>query len=292
MRAIVCCPTCPDGIETREVDEPAAGRDEAVVAVHATSLNLGNVRRLAWEQDGWRPGYDVAGTVDVAAADGSGPPAGARVAGVLPEGAWAERVAVPTRRLAVVPDDVALEVAAAVPVAGLTALAALGHGGVLLDKRVLVTGASGGVGSYAVQLARLAGAHVTASVRRRERAPLPTRLGADEVVVGIEGDTGDFDLILDSIGGDVLAAALSRVAPGGTVVAFGSTSDAPTTFDPLTFIRRGSVRLHGLQLFDEMDRQGLGSADLARLLALVAGGRLDPVRATARPRCAAAGRSR
>lgn len=277
LLAIVCCPSCPDGIDVREVDEPTAGADEAVVAVHATSMNLGNVRRLGWERDGWRPGYDVAGVVVRPAADGSGPAEGERVAGVLPEGAWAERAAVPTRRLAPVPDAVALEVAAAVPVAGLTSLAALGHGGVLLGKRVLVTGASGGVGSYAIQLARLGGAHVTASVRRPERTTGPTRLGADEVVVGLDREGDAFDLVVESVGGEVLAAALARIAPGGTVVAIGASSDEPTTFDGLAFIRRGGVRLAGIQLFDEMDRQGLGAADLARLLGLVADGRLDPV---------------
>jgi NADPH2:quinone reductase len=69
---------------------------------------------------------------------------------------------------------------------------------------------------------------------------------------------------------------LARTAPGGTVVAIGGSSDEPTTFDALTFIRRGSVTFYGMQLFDEMERQGLGSVDLARLLGLVATGRLDP----------------
>ena len=53
MQALVCCPTCPDGVELRLVEDPRPDRDEVVVAVQATSLNLGNIRRLRWERDGW-----------------------------------------------------------------------------------------------------------------------------------------------------------------------------------------------------------------------------------------------
>src|SRR4030095_12295790 len=95
-----------------------------------------------------------------------GPRAGARVVGFLPEGAWAERVAVPTHALAELPEKVTVSQAATLPVAGLTALHALARGGLLLGRRVLVTGATGGVGDFAVQLARLARAPVAARARR------------------------------------------------------------------------------------------------------------------------------
>src|SRR5207247_11345890 len=86
----------------------------------------------------------------------SGPRVGARVVGLLPEGAWAERVAVPTHALAALPDKVTFAQAATLPVAGLTALYALAKRGPLLGRRVLVTGATGGGGYFADQLARLA----------------------------------------------------------------------------------------------------------------------------------------
>lgn len=275
MRAITSCRSCPDGIEFRDVAEPVPAPHEVVIELRATSVNLGNVRRLRWEQDGWRPGYDVAGIVSHAAADGSGPDVGQRAAGVVPEGAWAERVAVPTGRVAVLPDDLEFDVAAAVPVAALTSLAALGRGGNLMQKRVLITGASGGVGRFAIQLARLSGAHVTAWAGRPERAVGLSDL-ADEVVFDLAEDGQPFDLAIESVGGTHLRTVLARTAPGGTVVAIGATSDEPTTFDALALIRRGAVTFYGMQLFDEMERQGLGSVDLARLLDLVATGQLDP----------------
>lgn len=276
MRAIVCCPACPSRIEMRDVPEPVAAADETVVAVAATSLNLGNARGLRWAHDGWCPGYDVAGTVLTAASDGSGPAVGSRVVGVLTEGAWAERVAVPSRLISSIPDGVDLATAAAVPVAGLTSAVALDRGSGLVGRRVLVTGAAGGVGRYAVQLAHLGGAHVTASVGRPRRSAGLERLGVDEVVVGSDADGEPFDLVVESVGGDTLAWAIDRLAPGGTLVCIGASSDTSADFDSLAFVRRAGVTIYGLQLFDELERQGRGGRDLGRLLEMVAAGRLDP----------------
>ena len=259
IRAIVCDPAAPDRIAFRDVPEPTAARDEAVVAVRAVSLNRGELRRLSWEVDGWRPGYDVAGVVVAGAADGSGPATGARVAGVLPNGAWAERVAVPTRRLAPIPDGVDETAAACVPVAGLTALTALAHGGSLLGRVVLVTAAAGGVGRFAIQLARRAGAHVIASVGRAERAAGLAAIGADEIEVGVAQSGPPVDLVIESVGGATLTDAMARLARGGTIVSLGASSDEPSTVDVLSFVRRSSVTLYGMQLFDELERQGRGS---------------------------------
>jgi NADPH:quinone reductase len=276
VRAIVCSPESPDRIIFRELPEPLAAADEAVITVRAVSLNRGEFRRLQWEIDGWRPGYDVAGVIEAEAADGSSPPNGTRVIGLLPNGAWAERVAVPTRVIAPIPDDLSFEAASTVPVAGLTALAALAHGDPLLGRRVLITGAAGGVGRFAVQIARLQGAgSVTALVRNAGRGAGLAALGA-AVVTEPSADGEEFDVIMESVGGPTLAAALGRLASGGTLISIGGSSDTLTTFDGLAFARKGPITMYGMSLFRELERQGMGSRELSDLLALVAAGRLDP----------------
>src|SRR5438128_11355929 len=148
--AVVVDPDAPGRLVLKPVPEPTPDRGEAIVRVRAISLNRGEVRRSAMAAAGWRPGWDLAGEVERAAADGSGPRVGARVVGLLPEGAWAKRVAVPTHALAELPDKVTFSQAATFPVAGLTALHALASGGRLLVRPGRVTGASGGVGDFAV----------------------------------------------------------------------------------------------------------------------------------------------
>ncbi len=276
MQAILSAPARPNRIEFQEVPEPSPSRDEAIVAARAVSLNRGNFRRLAWEAEGWCPGYDVAGEVVRAAADGSGLAVGMRVAGLVPAGAWAQRVAVPTRRLAAIPDGVSFEAAAALPAVGMTCIVSLAHGGSLLGRRVLVTAAAGGVGRIAIQLARLAGARVTAQIGRPERAAGLAELGAEAVVLSVDEAERPFDLAIESIGGATLAQALACMAPGGTVVSLGASSDEPTTFDVLALVRRGAITLYALSLFQEMERQGVGSRELGDLLELVAAGKLDP----------------
>jgi NADPH:quinone reductase-like Zn-dependent oxidoreductase len=276
MRAIVCSPDSPGRVAFREVAEPAPDSDEAIVQVHAVSLNRGEFRRLQWAEEGWRPGYDVAGIVVAEAADGSGPVAGTRVVGVLPEGAWAERVAIPTRSLSQLPADLELIPAATVPVAGLTSLAAMSHFGPLPGKRVLITGAAGGVGRFAIQLATLMGGRVTALVRNTERGRGLNVLGAERVVTDLRAEATEFDAVLESVGGDVLGMALGRLATNGCLVLIGGSSDTLTTVDGLALARKGPVTVYGMSLFRELERQGMGSVELGRLLDLVAAGRLDP----------------
>jgi NADPH:quinone reductase-like Zn-dependent oxidoreductase len=273
MRALVA--TGAGSVEFRDVDDPTPAANFALVSVAATSLNRGESHALRTALDGWRPGWDLAGTVAQTAADGSGPPVGTRVVGWVNGGAWAERVAVRTDHLAPIPDDLTFEVASTLPVAGLTAAGVLAIEGSVLGKRVAITGAAGGVGRFAVQLASMAGAHVTAVVGSPERAEGLVELGAREVVVGLSPEGEPFDFVMESVGGSSLSAALARIAHDGTVVSFGNSSDEPTTFDPRSFYRRGAPTMVGYFVTHELLRGRTGASQLAALAALVAEGRLQ-----------------
>jgi NADPH:quinone reductase len=273
MRALVSLPT-PPFAELAEVPEPVPHPGQALVSVSAFSLNRGESRRLERSEPGTVTGWDLAGVVSTPAADGSGPPAGARVVGYVLAGAWAQRVAVATEHLAVLPGGITFEQAATLPVAGLTALRALEYGGFIVGKRVLITGASGGVGRFAIQLATLGGAHVTAVARRGDGL---AQLGADEIVPELDVEGEDFDVILDGIGGPVLGLALQRVARRGTVISFASTVSEPVSYPTRElFSRAPGARLIGLYIFAELEHTRSASADLHRLAELVAEGKLDP----------------
>ena len=273
MRALVSKRSTPFA-ELADVPDPTPLPGEALVEVKAFSLNRGETRRLEQLQPGTVTGWDLAGTVRQAAADGSGPPEGARVVGLMDAGAWAELAAVKTERLAALPDGITLEEAAALPVAGLTALRSLEVAGFMLGKRVLVTGASGGVGRFAIQLAKLAGAHVTGISRRTEGLK---ELGADELAPEIDLDGPIYEAILDAVGGPVLGAALQRVAPGGTVVSFASTVTDLVSYPSREFFARAPrAQLYAFFLFDIIDHTRSGATDLRRLADLVANKRLDP----------------
>ncbi len=206
----------PGNIDLREVPDPIAHHDEALVRVQAISLNRGETRRLGDMQDGDRVGWDLAGVIERAV--GRRPRPGRR------EHEWSascRRTPGPSsprcrsNMLAPLRDDVSFEQAATLPVAGLTALRALDIIGPLVARRALVTGASGGVGRFAVQLAKMAGAHVTAVSANAERAKGLRELGADEVIHDLEPTGDEFDAIVEGVGGASLGAAIQRVAAAG-----------------------------------------------------------------------------
>lgn len=280
IRAVVVDPDISGRLALRDVDVPTPAANEAVIRVAEISLNRGEVRRSTTAEAGWRPGWDLAGIVETPAADGSGPAIGTRVVGLLRSGAWAELVSVPTHSLAELPSSVSFAQAATLPVAGLTAYHTLLKGGSLLGRPVLITGASGGVGHFAIQLARLSGAQVIAHIRRAEYETFVKDAGADSVVIGEDlspaSKYGPYHLIIESVGGNTLGTALGLLAEDGTIVLFGTSGGNEVTFNAQRFYGTGGASLYGLILFHELRRES-AAVGLQRLLRLVEVGQLRPV---------------
>jgi NADPH:quinone reductase len=280
MRVLVAAPGAPGAIELRDVDEPVSTPNEAIVEVRASSLNRGECSALQGATDGWRPGWDVAGVIAEPSAERSEEgriiEAGTRVIGWANGGAWAERVAVRVDHLATLPEQVSFEVASTLPVAGLTAMGALAFVDPLEGRRVAITGAAGGVGRFAIQLAHDLHADVTAIVGSPQRGEGLPELGADDVVLALEPEGERFDLILESVGGSSLAAALSRVSADGTVVSFGNSSNESTSFDARGFYRRGRPTMRAYFVTHELLAGRIGSPRFDELIGLVMSGRLRP----------------
>lgn len=240
MRALIADPKATGAVRLADVAEPAAKPDQALVSVTHASLNSGDLNdaRSGRVKPGAVLGSDAAGTVVAAAANGGGPSVGTRVVCLAP-GAFAERLAVTPETLAEIPDAVDMASAAALPVAGLAALQALRAAGPLDGKRVLITGASGGVGRFAVQLAAIDAAQVIASVGSVERGAGMSEIGADQVGVGIDGVSGLLDVIIDNVGGEQMVAAWGKLGPGGKLMSVGWVSGEPATFPPYSTIGPG-----------------------------------------------------
>jgi NADPH2:quinone reductase len=272
MRAVVYDPEARANLRLADVDEPVAEESQALIEVRATALNFGEVHFIdRMRKPGEVPGWDAAGVVVQAAADGSGLPVGSRVVGFDGAGGWAQRRTVPTENLALLPDSVDFATAAALPVAGVTALQALRRLGSVVGRRVLITGASGGVGRFAVQLAARAGAHVIAAVGSAARGEGLTDLGAAEVVVGLADLTVPVFGVLDNVGGQLLAEAFSLVDDGGSAQSIGMASNQPTTID---FEAERQFGVHKrLEPFTVRTPFG---PDLAYLVGLLAAGEIDP----------------
>jgi NADPH:quinone reductase len=272
--AFVPAPDAPGRIVLANVPEPAAGADEALVIVEAYSVNRGELFLLEAPREGWRPGQDVAGHVERTAADGSGPAQGTRVVAHVPAGGWAPLVAAPTNALAMLPDTVAVTEAATLGVAGLTALRLLRMAGSVAGSRVLLTGASGGLGHFVVELAAAQGALVTAVSSSAQRGERLLALGAAQLVTDVEAAEGPFDLVLESVGGSSLEVAASRLAPRGTLLWFGQASRRPASLD---FFALVTAAPYATIMPFSYWRSGASDADdLATLVRLVAGGRLHP----------------
>lgn len=269
MRALVVEHGEAGPVRFADVDDPVPSGDEALVEIRHIGLNFGELNYIDQWPAGAVHGHDAAGVVIRAAADGSGPPAGTRVAVGMAPHAWAERVAVRPASLGTVPEGVDLAAGAALGIAGVTPLRVLRRRS-LLARDVLVTGASGGVGRFAVQLAALAGARVTALVGSPDRAAGLRDLGAGEVLTDLAGTGRRFDLVLDTVGGPLVEQAWSSLAEGGTIHLVGYSSGQATTFPPGELFGFGEPR--AIATYGDMTPTG---GELTDLLGLMAAGKLS-----------------
>jgi NADPH:quinone reductase len=231
MRALVPIEAPSPAIRFTGVEEPRPATNEVVVAVEAFSVNRGETFLLERPVSGWRPGKDIADTVVRAASDGTGPGVGTRVCAHPESAGWAERVAVPISKLAVLPDEVGMQDAAALPLAGLTALRLLRAAGNLGSRRVLLTGSSGGVGHYFVELGAAQGADISVVCSSEKRGERLLSLGATELLADVDEAEGDFDVGLDSVGGASTAAVLRRLKEDGLLIWFGQASRTSPALD-------------------------------------------------------------
>jgi NADPH2:quinone reductase len=272
MKALVNSPAKADRLSFQDVPEPEPHDDETVLSVRSFSINRGELALMRALPEGWRPGQDVAGIVEKAARSGNGPKPGQRVAALIERAGWAERVAVPVSRLALMPDGIDLEQAAGLPMVGLTGLGLVRRSGPLIGRRMAVTGASGGVGSVLVQLGQLAGAEITA-IARMEHAAWLTQLGAKTVIPSIGDANERFDVILESVGGASLEAAISHIAPNGRIICFGNSSATKTAFDIFSFFGAENASVQTFFSYRSFVPDEIGT-ELAYLISLVAGGQL------------------
>lgn len=263
------------GVAFGEAPRPNARPEDALIRVKAISINRGELGMAQnSESDGRTIGWDFAGVIEEPASDGSSHGRGTRVVGWRPQmDAWAEYVISPSSYFTPIPDSVSDTVAATLPVAGLTALAAIDKGTRLIGNRVLVTGVTGGVGGFALQLAKLAGARTVAQVRKPDQVDAAQALGADDVVVSSDGSgmghVGEFRLIVDGVGGPMLGSLLPLVAKGGMLVSYGVTGGAESTLRiyPDLFGAGGQRSIYGLTLYAEAELES-PSVGLSRLLAI------------------------
>jgi NADPH2:quinone reductase len=283
MRALVADPTASPALSLADVPEPSAGPGQLLLEVEATSVNRGEVRTAGKQPPGTVIGWDVAGTV---AAVGDGVPSfdvGERVVALSPDGgAFAERVVVPAEWTAPLPAACDFVTAATLPVAGVTALGILRLARVHAGDRVLITGAAGGVGLFAVQLALQAKATVTGQAGSEERAATVRDLGAEALVHPGDGSPveGSFDVVVDGIGGPMLGPLLDATAPGGRVVVFGNSADAESTFRVERFYSK-AVTIYGFRVFASVPADQVVK-DMANLADQAASGALRvTVQATA-----------
>ncbi len=264
MRALVADPSASPALSLADVPEPSPGPGQLLVRMEAASVNRGEIRTAAMQPPGRVIGWDIAGSV-VALGEGVGGfEVGQRVLAVSPTGgAFAELAAVPAAWTTTLPSAADPVLAAALPVAGVTAMNILRLARVHAGDRVLVTGAAGGVGMLAVQLALDAKATVIGQASSEQRAAAVRELGAEALIHPGDGSAvdGEFDVVLDAIGGPMLAPLLRATVLGGRVVVYGNSADAESAFRVEEFYPK-AITIYGFRIFQSVPpEQGIRDLD-------------------------------
>src|SRR5215468_2924230 len=267
MRAMCAASADPASLACEDVPVPEAGPGELLVEVCATAITAGE---LTWPES-WPaiPCHDLSGTVAATGHGVTGWRPGDDVYGLVGfdrPGAAAEYATAPAADLAPKPASVDHLAAAAVPLGALTAWQALHeHARLRPGQHVLVHGGAGGVGGYAVQLAAVHGARVTATAAARDHA-FVTGLGADQVLDysgRFEDHVRDVDLVVDPVGGDTTARSWPVLRTGGTLVAIAEEPDPSHT---------GRADVRGVYFVVRPD-----AGELRELASLIDNQRLRPV---------------
>lgn len=292
MKAIVQTKFGParDVLKPTEVETPAPGKGEVLVKVHAASIHIGDFYTIAGLPYVMRPmfaalraknrvpGMDIAGTVEAVGDEVAQLHQGDEVFGSY-KGAFAEYACFPEQSLALKPDNLTFEQASTLGVSALTALQALrDQGNVESGQKVLITGASGGVGTFAVQIAKALGAEVTGVCSTRNMEMVRS-IGADHVIDYTQDDftEGDrrYDFILDNVGSRSMADTRRALNATGTLLTngarvggwFGGLTDPIKALASSLFVR-GQCRPFVSTCKPE---------DLAELKELVEAGKLTPI---------------
>ena len=271
-----------------DVDDPAPGPDEVLIRVRAAGINRGD---LGWRMGTYTAGmalpfiigWDIAGTVAAAGEGVSGFRPGDRVVARVPQGGYAELASAPAHQTVKIPEGVSFEQAAALPVAYLTSWFALKHQGALQPgETCLVQAAASGVGVAGIQIAKAMGARVLTTASTEKKLELGRRLGADVAinytttdfveVVQRETDRRGVDVVLESVGGDVLMRSVTALAQFGRLVSVGNSSRSPAPTDLAQLLGK-RISLFGFYLGAE---HGVPKA-LAELLDMVAAGTIEAV---------------
>jgi len=271
-------------LEMRDLEQPAPKDNEVLVQVRAASVNP-----LDWRMKSQRPGVDVAGHVTAVGRRVTQFKPGDAVFGTC-KGAFAEYVCAPEAKLILKPGSVSFDQAAALPVAGLTALQGLRDKGRLQPgQKVLINGAAGGIGTFAVQIAKSMGANVT-GVCSTKNLEMVRSLGADRVIDytrdDFTQDSEGYDLLLDNVGNRTLSAMKRVLRPNGKGVMAGAPKELRAV---LTRLLKASVWSLFLRPKFTFFVAKMNPGDLTTLCGLIAAGRVNPVIDTRYPLTKTAG---